>query len=141
MTGSWAGRAAYLKRRRAERRQTLLALLGGCCVRCGGLEDLQFDHIAPGSRSFLLSGDGFGRRWDLVLAEAEKCQILCDPCHRKKSKECGETGGGRNKNSDPLEHGSARCYQEMPCRCLPCRTAKNLYRSKQFKYSEVMPSR
>jgi hypothetical protein len=134
----WAGRADYLRARRADRRQKLIVILGEVCVRCGTRDDLQIDHKEPGSRSFLLSGDGMDRRWEDIILESLKCQLLCGPCHRDKSLELGEHAGGHNKNHRPLVHGSTRCYQEMPCRCPRCKTAKQMYRSRQIGYEEVL---
>ncbi|MQC17313.1 MAG: HNH endonuclease [Chloroflexi bacterium] len=44
---------------------------GGCCVRCGAEDDLQFDHLIPVAR-------GGGNA-------AENVQILCGSCNRAKS--------------------------------------------------------
>lgn len=43
---------------------------GGCCVRCGGRERLEFDHIIP----VALGGANTARN----------LQLLCEPCNRSK---------------------------------------------------------
>ena len=130
--------AHYMAARRACRRAQLIKLLGGTCVRCSTTELLEFDHIVPGSQSFRINGRALDKPWEDLLAEVEKCQLLCPPCHRAKSKECGETGGGWNKNEDPYEHGTVRCYQETKCKCSACKLAKKMYRNKEIGYTEVI---
>ena len=116
----------YYRKWQEERRIKFLAIakerLGGCCVRCGTTENLQFDHIIPGSRIRAISS---ATNWSLArfLAEVDKCQLLCDAHHREKSKECGEQGGGWNRIDNP-EHGTEICYTRG-CRCEPCRQARH----------------
>jgi hypothetical protein len=54
---------------------------------------LQFDHVVPGSRARKISE---ATNWSLerFLAEVDKCQLLCDLCHRGKTTECGEWAHG-----------------------------------------------
>jgi hypothetical protein len=112
----------YMADRRARRRRVLVVLLGGKCARCSSeADELDFDHVEPGSQLFRISGRGLDKPWLILLAEVAKCQLLCPPCHRIKSRECGETGGGHNKIT---EHGTeAYCIREK-CRCELCVTAR-----------------
>lgn len=126
----------YMAQRRARRRAELADLLGGRCARCGVTDGLDFDHVEPGSQTFRISGRGLDKPWPVLLTEVAKCQLLCRPCHRLKTKECGETGGGSNKNLAPVEHGTPRCYQELACRCPECRLAKSMYRNKEIGYCD-----
>lgn len=57
--------------------------------------------------------------WVALLAELDKRQLLCHPCHRAKSNE--ETTG-------PREHGTYQMYHRGKCRCGLCRAAFNTYR-------------
>ena len=66
----------YIKARRQWRRQQLVAMLGGVCVRCGATEDLEFDHIDPATKRFAV-GSSMSRAWDELVEEALKCQLLC----------------------------------------------------------------
>lgn len=76
----------YMLARYHERRAEALALLGGFCVRCGSDEDLNFDHIDRDTKAFPIS-----KLWSVsrvrFLSEIAKCQILCVPCHKEKTKE------------------------------------------------------
>ncbi len=83
----------YVLSRNTARRKTtkleLIALKGGKCVRCGYDEHpaaLDFDHIDPAGKSRQISyliNDGVKR--EVLLAELEKCQLLCANCHRIKT--------------------------------------------------------
>ncbi|MGH2451550.1 MAG: hypothetical protein ACRDGE_09825 [Candidatus Limnocylindria bacterium] len=56
---------------------------GGRCVDCGysaTLEALDFHHRDASTKDFALGT--FGGAWKRVLAEAEKCDLLCASCHR-----------------------------------------------------------
>ena len=114
--------AAYMAERRRNRREKLVELLGGVCVRCDADKALDFDHIIPGSQSFRISGKALDKPWEQLLAEVKKCQLLCRPCHRIKSKECGETGGGHNRIDD---HATEAMYMKG-CHCDPCRQVTGL---------------
>lgn len=74
----------YQVRRRAKLRAELTALLGGKCVRCGTTEKLQFDHIDPETKLFVISS-GLDKPREVLLAEVAKCQLLCQVHHREKS--------------------------------------------------------
>jgi hypothetical protein len=126
----------YMAKRRKNRKVQLIALLGGVCSRCNSTESLEFDHIIPGSQSFTIC-DCLDKPWSILIAEVMKCQLLCSPCHRQKSKECGETGGGHNKRTDPFIHGTARCYGYTRCRCEDCREAKRQYRNHLISSDEI----
>lgn len=71
--------ARYLRRK-----QEAIAFLGGVCVVCGTTEDLEFDHIHPGTVSFRVAMN-LHRRWETLLPELEKCQLLCFECHKDKT--------------------------------------------------------
>lgn len=83
----------YQEKRRLERLAMARERLGGKCVRCGSVDDLQFDHIVPGSKTRKVSE---ATNWSLerFLAEVDKCQLLCNLCHRLKSVEFRELNGG-----------------------------------------------
>ena len=131
---------AYMARRREDRRTKLINFLGGWCFRCGSDEDLQFDHITPGTRSFVLSGKAFDRSWTELAIELDKCQLLCRSCHLQKTIENGETGGGWNKGQSQLNlvHGTAYMYNQNKCRCIDCKYARSLNRKGEIGYSTVV---
>jgi hypothetical protein len=76
----------YIKARRKYRRERLIELLGGECVRCGATDDLEFDHIDPKTKAFAVGSD-MSRAWSQLVEEALKTQLLCRPCHVAKGKE------------------------------------------------------
>ena len=77
----------YLKwqrKARYERKVTLVNLRGGGCSKCGYnkcIQALDFHHRNPKTKKFGLSTQGILRRWELVVAEAKKCDVLCRNCH------------------------------------------------------------
>ena len=101
----------YVKAYKRRRRQRLIDMLGGCCVRCGSTEDLEFDHTDPATKSFDIGAD-WTRAWDDLVAEARKCQLLCRKDHIAK---------GAEDRPEPA-HGMYR-YQYWRCRCAICRAA------------------
>jgi transposase len=81
-------------RRRAKRR--LVEEAGGKCQICGYdryMGALQFHHVDPSKKSFLLSMRGCTRSIAKLRAEAAKCQLLCANCHAEV--EAGLTEVGR----------------------------------------------
>lgn len=61
------------------------------CKDCGYAEHphaLDFDHL-PGTEKLLTigSGDSTTAPWDKVLAEIEKCEVVCANCHRIRTYE------------------------------------------------------
>jgi len=69
----------------AKRRVRLMRLHGGQCAQCG--EDrlwlLTFHHRDPDQKEYNLSSGGMRRlSWDKIIAEANKCDLLCPTCHR-----------------------------------------------------------
>ena len=59
-------------------------MLGGKCAVCGTVEDLEFDHIDPKTKTGPI-GRLVNGAWETVVAEIEKCQLLCKPHHQEKS--------------------------------------------------------
>jgi len=90
-----------LNRKRRERKAThkkyVIDMLGGCCVGCGTTTNLQFDHIDRKTKSCnvtsLLAG-----KLELLVEEAQKCQLLCETCHRHKTlinHDCNQLAEGK----------------------------------------------
>lgn len=81
----------YRKRfpkRDSERFKERIALvnkikLDAGCADCGYNKHpsaLDFDHVR-GEKSFILARN-LGRKWELVQAEIDKCEVVCANCHR-----------------------------------------------------------
>lgn len=106
---------AYAREWIAKRRQSFMA--GKVCAWCGSTFDLQLDHIDPATK---VSHQIWS--WSLVRQETElaKCQVLCRPCHEKK------TGRENSDRMGGLRHGTEAMYGKKKCRCEPCRQARKV---------------
>lgn len=75
----------YSKQYYRKRIAKLVSILGGKCVKCGCLDNLQFDHIDSNTKTFSI-----GKILSYSIAKQEeeikKCQLLCQSCHSKKTK-------------------------------------------------------
>lgn len=80
------------RRIRDERRTILRKRLGGKCVRCGSIENLEFDHIIKENKSFTIGSSLTCFSIEELILEADKCQLLCRLCHIDKSHEEGDWG-------------------------------------------------
>jgi len=72
------------KKEREARKQILLDMRGGRCSICGYDKcsaALDFHHIDPTQKEFRLSKNVLIN--DTVIAEVNKCVILCANCHRE----------------------------------------------------------
>ena len=73
-----------------ERMQYLIAyLLEHPCVDCGESDPvvLEFDHLRD--KKFSISEGLQGRRWQDVLDEIAKCEVVCANCHRRRTAKRG----------------------------------------------------
>ena len=119
-----------MKARRSKRRQKMIDLLGGKCSNCGSKNQLEFDHKNPKKKSFDYNDIQDGPE-DLILKEVNKCNLLCKPCHFKKTMEKQEFV---NKDKKPSDHGSVWHYKRHKCRCDKCRKAiSDYYYSRKVK--------
>lgn len=79
--------AARRNRRVAEERWLFLIEYFAThpCFDCGESDPmvLEFDHL--GEKSFGISGGLRYRRWEEVLAEMAKCDVVCANCHRRRT--------------------------------------------------------
>jgi hypothetical protein len=80
--------AADRRKRRiaAERAALLVAVLRDRpCVDCGERDPLvlEFDHLRD--KSFNIAHSLRNRSWQAVLAEIEKCEVVCANCHRRRT--------------------------------------------------------
>lgn len=115
---------AYQRRRYEERKAKALALLGGRCAECGARDSLEFDHIDPATKSFVVTTKFACLSWDSLKKELAKCQLLCTEHHKEKTLRDSGTVSGRDS------HGTLTSYRY--CKCDICRAAKSAH-SKQYK--------
>ena len=76
------------------------------CSHCGSNTNLTLDHIDPSKK---LSHKIWSWSEERRNEELKKCQVLCDDCHKEKTREEGVN----------LEHGSCTMYR-LGCRCYLC---------------------
>lgn len=57
------------------------------CVVCGEADPvvLEFDHIDRKTKRDNIAQMITQREWPVILAEIEKCQVMCANCHRRKT--------------------------------------------------------
>lgn len=81
------GKAAGVKGNRLLRRRRkmkLLELFGGKCVDCGyagHFAALEFDHLDATTKLFTIGASGTSKKWNQLVEEARKCEIVCSNCH------------------------------------------------------------
>ena len=106
--------AEYMNRRYHQRRAVAIASLGGHCVVCGTIENLEIDHADRATKRLDL-----GKRWSTsestYMAELAKCQLLCRQHHKEKS--AAELS---------VPHGGGLSGKRN-CKCGPCRARKSEY--------------
>lgn len=106
----------YQRRRYRDRMDYAIRSLGGVCVKCGGAENLELDHIDPDTKKANISSMHM-YRWDRFLEELAKTQLLCKPCHVDKT-----------QGSYPQrQHGTRTMYKRGSCRCDACKAAMSVY--------------
>ena len=100
----WTGssRNNACNQRRYEQRKPILDRMktDRGCDRCGYKSfagALDWDHRPDEPKSFPLSG-GWSRNWDKLMAEIDKCDLLCANCHRLVTHERRSWANGRSKN-------------------------------------------
>jgi hypothetical protein len=56
------------------------------CVQCGESDPivLEFDHINPDEKEASIHWAITKWKWERVLAEIAKCQVLCANCHKRR---------------------------------------------------------
>ncbi len=115
----------YLPKRQKEIRDEAVKRFGSKCTRCGSIEGpFEFDHIDPKEKSIEI-GDLWKYGKEKREAELSKCQLLCNPCHRKKT--CEDNGW---KYSVGV-HGLPGSHKH--CKCKICLDAWVQYQKKRFE--------
>lgn len=88
--GVWRGRTCptcVSKLRRVLMKIKAVRFLGGKCQRCEWVPDnkevvaMEFHHKEAGSKDFEI-GKKMNHKWETIVYELEKCELLCSRCHR-----------------------------------------------------------
>ncbi len=74
----------YNKKYYDKRKAYCIEYLGGKCVKCGTTHTLQFDHIKRETKKYNIA-DRVTNDFTILKEELDKCQLLCVPCHLKKT--------------------------------------------------------
>lgn len=104
----------YLNDRYARKREEAITILGGKCVICGSIENLEIDHKDRRTKSFEISKLWSKNRSEYLM-ELRKCQLLCYDHHKEKT-----------SNERSVEHGGGLSGKRN-CPCDLCRTKKSEY--------------
>jgi len=87
---TYADRAEYMKRAVTKRRRVvskrLVEYKGGKCILCDYnkcYEALELHHKIASQKDFGISSGGLTLAWSRVVAEADKCILVCANCHRE----------------------------------------------------------
>ena len=103
----------YQKAKYEKRRNGFIEELGGVCVQCNSVDELEFDHIDPETKSFNVAKKMANGAIAVLREEIAKCQLLCKKCHKKKSVAQEEVGHGEGLTG------------KKNCRCELCAPLKN----------------
>jgi 5-methylcytosine-specific restriction endonuclease McrA len=116
MAGTKTINKSYTKTFYYKRKNYCLDYLKGKCINCGSIEQLEFDHIDPTTKVGHITRM-FSVSHELLIAELNKCQLLCQPCHMAKTKSA----------IVKPKHGTISRYTNQECRCTDCKQANKLY--------------
>lgn len=73
------------KERKQKRKLECIKLLGGKCCICGYnkcIDAFDFHHKNPLEKDDTIK-NLWGKKWEVILKEVEKCILLCSNCHRE----------------------------------------------------------
>lgn len=103
-----AVRRAYGREWMRKRRRAFFA--DKHCARCGAIDDLQLDHIKRQGKvdHRIFSWSSKRRRIEL-----EKCQILCEECHKEKTREENRLLRGEKSSNAKFTNKQAKAIRRM----------------------------
>ena len=92
--------------------------LGGSCKICNELNifKLTFHHRDPNEKEFQFSVSGKDKRWSIIKSELDKCDLLCQNCHREihfnlKNESSVKDEKRRNDKLIYLEYSDSSCIR------------------------------
>lgn len=98
----------------------------GPCVRCSSWDDLELHHKDPTTKVASSIWSWSAKR---VADEVAKCEVLCNKCHKKETKQ---------QKARPVVHGTASAYRNHECRCDKCRQAKSAENKKRIRHTKII---
>lgn len=104
----------YQKNWFKAKRQKFINLLGGKCVECSVSDNLHFHHKNKHEKEFSINAI-LSYNDEFILKELQKCELLCEKCHKDKHKL-------------RIIHGTSTSYS-YGCRCDECKKANTLKRA------------
>jgi len=107
----------YNRERYRRLRAEYITKLGGQCIDCGSVENLEFDHDDASIKSFDI-GKLLNYSKAVREMELKKCVLRCSSCHKKKSVRAGDVW--------TVEHGGG-VSGKRNCPCIPCKQKKTEY--------------
>jgi hypothetical protein len=106
-----------LIKRKRERMGKLIVLKGGACSKCSykkSIRALSFHHRDPSTKSFGLAIKSMNRKWEELLEEVEKCDLLCLNCHREEEAALGHSSQKNKKGIASQELRTCLVHGEAP---------------------------
>lgn len=111
--------AEYQREKYNSRKEKYISILGGQCIVCESISDLEFDHIDPTTKEYNITTLLSKYSDDIIKKELDKCQLLCKECHRKKSIKEAKSRTPWNYGTKK-EHGSYYGVYTLKCKCQEC---------------------
>ena len=105
--------AEYMLARYHSRREAAILSLGGKCVVCGTIDNLEIDHIDPATKTMSVS-TMWSCSQEKYDAEIRLCQLLCNEHHKQKTSKERSVGHGQGRT------GKRNCYCKL---CAPLKRA------------------
>lgn len=122
----------YFQEYYLTRKRKLYVLVGGVdyhCAQCDHRgDDLEFDHIDPANKLFTIGSrimQGWkGDKYQQLLDELEKCQLLCPAHHLEKTRKqlSGERG---------WRHGTWYGWLNKKCKCPECSVLRDEFNERR----------
>ena len=95
-----------------ERKRRALNYLVNQCVYCGTTKNLEIDHVEPTSKTCPIAGL-LSHKWETVVAELDKCQVVCHDCHVRKTKTDGSVAIGEKVGTSKLSAEEVRTIRRL----------------------------
>ena len=118
----------YMANRYHQKRQEVIDRLGGRCTRCGSKDgNFHLDHKDK-SKKTMRASDLHSVNDKRFKSEIKNLQILCEDCHREKTKEAWDY------STPKPSHGTYWFFRKYRCRCPACTKA---YQAKQKEWRKT----